>query len=48
MNAFERLASHQPLFAEARGDIAVSFEFFPPKSEKKEQSLWESIKTLEF
>jgi methylenetetrahydrofolate reductase (NADPH) len=36
-----------PLFAEARGDIAVSFEFFPPKTEKMEQTLWESIKTLE-
>ena len=47
MNAFERLATHQPLFAEARGDIQLSFEFFPPKTEKMEQSLWESIKTLE-
>jgi methylenetetrahydrofolate reductase (NADPH) len=46
VNALERLASHQPLFAEARGDIEVSFEFFPPKSEKMEQSLWESIQTL--
>jgi methylenetetrahydrofolate reductase (NADPH) len=25
----------------------VSFEFFPPKTEKMEQTLWESIKTLE-
>jgi methylenetetrahydrofolate reductase (NADPH) len=47
MNAFEHLEHHQPLFAEARGDIAVSFEFFPPKTEKMEQNLWESIKTLE-
>jgi len=36
-----------PLFAEARGDIAVSFEFFPPKTEKMEETLWESVKTLE-
>ena len=36
-----------PLFAEARGDIAVSFEFFPPKTEKMADTLWESIKTLE-
>jgi methylenetetrahydrofolate reductase (NADPH) len=43
----EHLENHQPLFAEARGDIQLSFEFFPPKSEKMEQSLWESIKTLE-
>jgi methylenetetrahydrofolate reductase (NADPH) len=37
----------EPLFAEVRGDIAVSFEFFPPKTEKMEQTLWESVKTLE-
>src|SRR5690349_19545531 len=47
MNAFERLNQHQPLFADARGDIELSFEFFPPKTEKMEQNLWESIKTLE-
>jgi len=47
MNAFEQLSRHLPLFAEARGDIEVSFEFFPPKSEKMEQTLWDSIKTLE-
>src|SRR3954462_15773274 len=46
MNAFERLANHQPLFAEARGDIQVSFEFFPPKTEKMGETLWESIQTL--
>jgi methylenetetrahydrofolate reductase (NADPH) len=37
----------RPLFADVAGDIAVSFEFFPPKSEKMEQTLWESIQTLE-
>ena len=47
MNAFESLGRHLPLFAEARGDIQLSFEFFPPKTEKMEQTLWESIKTLE-
>ena len=47
MNALESLGRHLPLFAEARGDIDVSFEFFPPKTEKMEQTLWESIKTLE-
>ena len=47
MNAFESLDRHLPLFAEARGDIQASFEFFPPKTEKMEQNLWESIKTLE-
>ena len=47
MNAFEQLSHHRPLFAEARGDIQVSFEFFPPKTEKMEENLWASIKTLE-
>jgi len=47
MNALDSLTRHEPLFAEARGDIQVSFEFFPPKTEKMEQNLWESIKTLE-
>ena len=37
----------EPLFANVAGDIAVSFEFFPPKTEKMEQTLWESVKTLE-
>ncbi|HET9336088.1 MAG TPA: methylenetetrahydrofolate reductase [NAD(P)H] [Sphingomicrobium sp.] len=40
------LNSHAPLFAEARGDIAVSFEFFPPKTEKMAETLWQSIETL--
>jgi methylenetetrahydrofolate reductase (NADPH) len=29
------------------GDIAVSFEFFPPKTEKMEEALWEAIRRLE-
>jgi methylenetetrahydrofolate reductase (NADPH) len=45
MNAFEQL-SREPLFAQARGDIRVSFEFFPPKTEKMGETLWESIQTL--
>ena len=35
-----------PLYADLDGDIGVSFEFFPPKSEKMEATLWESIQTL--
>ena len=46
MNRLDGLAAHAPLFAEARGDIAVSFEFFPPKSEAMAETLWQSIKTL--
>ena len=37
----------KPLFEDVAGDIKVSFEFFPPKTEKMEETLWESIKTLE-
>ena len=40
------LKEHAPLFAEARGDIEVSFEFFPPKSESMAATLWQSIETL--
>jgi methylenetetrahydrofolate reductase (NADPH) len=47
MNALESLGRHLPLFAEARGDVQISFEFFPPKTEKMEQTLWGSIKTLD-
>ena len=36
----------RPLYADLDGDIGVSFEFFPPKSEKMEAALWESIRTL--
>ena len=46
-NVQEQLRNHAPLFATARGDIRVSFEFFPPKTEKMEATLWDSIKTLE-
>jgi len=37
----------KPRFEHALGDIDVSFEFFPPKTEKMEETLWESVKTLE-
>jgi methylenetetrahydrofolate reductase (NADPH) len=46
VNAFDQLERHLPLFAEARGDIEVSFEFFPPKSEPMAETLWQSIQTL--
>lgn len=35
------------LFAEHAKDIKVSFEFFPPKTEKMEETLWQSIRKLE-
>jgi len=35
-----------PLYADLPGDIAVSFEFFPPKTEAMERTLWDSVETL--
>ena len=43
---WEQLRHHEPLFAQARGDIAVSFEFFPPKTDAMAETLWSSIQTL--
>lgn len=42
-----RRATDDPLFADLAGDSKISFEFFPPKNEKMEATLWDSIKTLE-
>ena len=42
-----RRALDTPLYADLAGDAQVSFEFFPPKTEKMEQQLWDAIKTLE-
>ncbi len=36
-----------PLFAGLPGDAEISFEFFPPKTEKMEAQLWDAIVTLE-
>ncbi len=41
-----RRALAEPLFADLAGDALVSFEFFPPKTEAMEQTLWSSIETL--
>lgn len=41
-----RRANASPMFAGLAGDIAVSFEFFPPKTEAMQQTLWRSIETL--
>lgn len=42
-----RRAMDDPLFADLAGDAQISFEFFPPKTRKMEETLWESVKTLE-
>ena len=41
-----RRALAAPMFADVAGDARVSFEFFPPKTEKMEETLWESVQTL--
>ncbi len=42
-----RRAAASPLFANLEGDVGVSFEFFPPKTEKMEAQLWDTFRTLE-
>lgn len=44
--SIDRDPSSPPLFADVAGDIDVSFEFFPPKTEAMEKTLWESVETL--
>ena len=41
-----RTATDMPLFSGLPGDVAVSFEFFPPKSEKMEEQLWDAVTQL--
>jgi len=40
------LPSEAPLFAGVPGDVSVSFEFFPPRTEAMEAQLWEAITQL--
>ncbi|MBK6707466.1 MAG: methylenetetrahydrofolate reductase [Sphingomonadales bacterium] len=44
--AESRRALASSLFAGLPGDAEISFEFFPPKSEKMEEQLWDAIVTL--
>lgn len=39
-------ALEAPLFSGLPGDIDVSFEFFPPKNEAMNETLWQSVETL--
>ena len=41
-----RRAYASPLFADVSGDVGISFEFFPPKTEKMEETLWASVESL--
>ena len=42
-----RRALEAPLYADVGGALEVSFEFFPPKSEKMEEQLWSAVRMLE-
>ncbi len=42
-----RISTEVPFPAGAPADLRVSFEFFPPKTEKMAETLWTSIKRLE-
>ena len=46
MSASIDAAREAPLFAAPRGDLSVSFEFFPPKTEKMEEQLWKAVLDL--
>jgi methylenetetrahydrofolate reductase (NADPH) len=46
MNNFTPHPTEAPLFADLAGDFLVSFEFFPPKTEKMDAALWEAVQTL--
>ena len=39
-------AINGPLYADLPGDLAVSFEFFPPKTPAMQDSLWQAVETL--
>ncbi|HUX27349.1 MAG TPA: methylenetetrahydrofolate reductase [Terracidiphilus sp.] len=41
-----RCALDASLFADVAGDVEVSFEFFPPKNEKMDIALWDTVQTL--
>ncbi|MFO1255513.1 MAG: methylenetetrahydrofolate reductase [NAD(P)H] [Sphingomonadaceae bacterium] len=41
-----RTALDTPLFAGLPGDIAVSFEFFPPATDELREQLWKVVQTL--
>jgi methylenetetrahydrofolate reductase (NADPH) len=42
----DNAALRPSIYADLPGDIAISFEFFPPKTESMEKTLWESVETL--
>lgn len=42
-----RRALDGPLFADLAGDAEVSFEFFPPKTDKMSETLWAAVRMLE-
>ena len=47
MTATDSRIAIDPLGLPATEDLAVSFEFFPPKTEKMEETLWQAVNRLE-
>ena len=45
-SSFLRGVEDRPLFTTIPGDFRVSFEFFPPKTEKMEEQLWDAVLEL--
>lgn len=39
-------ALNGPLYADLPGDLAVSFEFFPPKTPAMQETLWQAVEAL--
>lgn len=46
MNSLSPARHSAPAFAGAAGDIEVSFEFFPPKTDKMDAALWDAVQSL--
>ncbi|GLR67074.1 methylenetetrahydrofolate reductase [Acidocella aquatica] len=46
MNSLSPARQGAPIFADAAGDIEVSFEFFPPKTDKMDAALWDTVRSL--
>ena len=46
MSVAEAVAAGEPLFADLAGDVSLSFEFFPPKSDAMAEQLWSAVEAL--
>ena len=46
-NIFGNSVPSLPVISDRVGGLAISFEFFPPRTEKMERDLWTAIERLE-